>query len=61
MATSDEFLVVESKDWIVRVQEIWMEDDLDAIRLIVEQLNASDLSQNRVVVVVRHVVRRNRW
>lgn len=60
MATSDKFLVVESKNRIVRVQEIGMEHDLDAVSLIVEQLNASDLIQDRVVVVVRHVVRRDR-
>ena len=56
MAATDELLVVHTKDWVVTVQEIGMEHHLDAVRRVVEQLNAADLVQDRVIVVVGHVV-----
>ena len=56
MASTDEFFVVHAENGVVRVQEIGMEDNLDAVGLRVEELNAANLVQNRVVVVVRHVV-----
>ena len=56
MATTNKLLVVHAKDWVVRVQKIRMEDDLNAVRLIVEELNATNLVEDGVVVVVRHVM-----
>ena len=57
MAATDELLVVHTKDWVVAVQEVGMEHHLDAVRRVVEQLNATDLVQDGVIVVVGHVVR----
>lgn len=59
MATPDKLLIVQPKNRVVGVQELWVEDDLDAVRGPVEQLNPSDLVQDWVVGVVRHVVGRN--
>ena len=46
VATVYELLVVHTQDHVVAVQEVRVEDDLD-------------LGQNQVVVIVRHVVRRD--
>lgn len=59
MTPSHEFLIIETQDWIARIQEIRMEDNLDAVRGRVEHLHAADLPENRVTCVVRHVVRYN--
>ena len=59
MTATDELLVVHTKDWVVAVQEVGMEHHLDAVRRVVEQLNATDLVQDRVIVVVGHVVCRH--
>lgn len=59
MATPDKLLVVQAKDRVVGIEELGMKDDLDAVRAAVEQLHAPDLVQDRVVRVVRHVVRRH--
>ena len=68
-----ELLVVEAEDRVVRVEELresvtlsprntdlGVEDDLDAILRPVEELDAPDLVQDRVVGIVGHVVRRDR-
>lgn len=60
MATSNEFFIVHSKDRIVLVQEFRVEDDLYSVRFAVEELDASNLIQDRVVRVVRHVMRNDR-
>ena len=59
MAATDELLVVHTKDWVVAVQEVGMEHNFDAVRRVVEQLNTPDLVQDRVIVVVGHVVCRH--
>lgn len=56
MATTDELLVIQTQDWVVRVQEFWVEDDLDSVGASVEELDSSDLVQDRVGAVVLHVV-----
>jgi hypothetical protein len=56
VTSSDEFFVVETENRVVRVQELGVEDDLDSIRVSVEELNSTDLVQDRVVGVVGHVV-----
>jgi hypothetical protein len=60
MAPSHKLLIVQPQDRVIAVQEIWVEDDLDAVAGVVEQLHAPDLVQDRVVGVVGHVVRHNR-
>lgn len=59
MAAAHELLVVQAEDGVVAVQEVRVEDDLDAVGRGVEQLHAADLVQDRVVRVVGHVVRRH--
>lgn len=61
MASSHKLLVIQSQDRIVTVQEVGVEDDLDSIVRVVEQLDASNLVQNRVISVIRHVVCNNGW
>lgn len=56
MATSDKLLVIQAKDWVVRVQEFWVEDDLDSVGASVEELDSSDLVQDWVGAIVLHVV-----
>ena len=60
VATTDKLLVVEAKDRVVGVQELGVEDDLDAVRSAVEELDATDLVENGVVGVVGHVVGHDR-
>ena len=38
-----------------------MEDDFDSVVVVVEELNSSNLVEDGIVGVVRHVVRRDRW
>lgn len=59
MASTDEFFIVHAENGVVRVQEIGVEDNLDAVGLRVEELDAADLVQDRVIVVVGHVVGRD--
>ena len=59
MAATDELLVVHTEDRVVAIQEVGMEHHLDAVRRVVEQLNATDLVQDRVIVVVGHIVCRH--
>ena len=56
MATSDEFLIVESQDRIIRVQEFRVENDLDSIIASVEKLDATNLVQDWIISVVSHFV-----
>jgi hypothetical protein len=60
MTSPDELLVVQPKNRVVGVQELGVEDDLDAVLTPVEQLHPPDLVQDGVVRIVGHVVRRNR-
>ena len=59
MASSHELLVVHAQDRVVAVQEVGVKHDLHAVLRVVEELHATDLVQDRVVRVVRHVVRRH--
>ena len=59
MAAAHEFLVVHAKNGVITVDEVRVEHHLDTIVCVVEELDASDLGQDGVVVVVCHVVRRN--
>lgn len=56
MTSSNELFVIETENRVVRVQELGMEDNLDSIRISVEELNSSDLIEDRVVGIVCHVV-----
>lgn len=56
VASTNELLVVHAEDGVVAVQEVWMENDLDAVMGVVEQLNASNLVENGIIVVIGHVV-----
>ena len=61
MAAADKLLVVHTENRVVRVEEVGMEDDLDAVRHVVEELDAPDLVEDRVVGIVGHVVRCDGW
>lgn len=61
MATSDEFFVVKPKDGVVGIEEIGVEDDLDAVLVVVEEFHTTDLAENRVIGIVGHVVRCHGW
>ena len=61
MAAPHKLLIVHTQDGVVAVQEVRVEDDLHAVRRVVEQLHTTDLVEDRVVGVVGHVVRRYRW
>ena len=38
-----------------------MEHNLYAIVVIIEELHPADLAENRIVVIVNHIVRGDRW
>ena len=59
MRAADEVVVVEREDRIRGVEEFRVEDDFDAVGGVVKELDAPDLVQDRVIVVVDHVVRYN--
>lgn len=52
VGTADKVIIIQWKDGISRVQEFWMEHNLDAVRRVVEELDSSNLSKNRVIEVV---------
>lgn len=56
---SDEFLIVHAKNRVVRIEKIWMKNDLDAVICRIEEPHTPDLIENRVVRVIRHIVRRH--
>jgi hypothetical protein len=56
---SDEFLIVHAKNRIVRIKKIWMKNDLDTVICRIKEPHTPDLIKNRVVRVIRHVVRRH--
>lgn len=60
MATAHEFLVIQTKDGIVGVEEVGMEDDFNTVARLVEQLHTANLVENRVICVVGHVMRHDR-
>lgn len=61
MTSSNEFLVVQSKNGIVGVKEIRVEDDLDSISIPVEELNTTYLAEDGVIEVIGHVMCDDRW
>ena len=61
VAPSDKFLIVHTKNRVVRIEKIWMKDYLDAVMRRIEEPHTPDLIKNRVVRIVRHVVRRHSW
>lgn len=61
MTSTHKFFIVQCQNWIVTVQEIGVEDDLNAIVCVVEQFDAPDLIEDRVVRVVGHIVRGDGW
>ena len=56
VASTNELLIVHAQDGVVAVQEVWVEDDLDAVMRVVEQLDTSNLVENWIVVVIGHVM-----
>lgn len=61
MAAAHELLVVHTENGVIAVQEVRVENDFDAIMGMVEELNAPNLVQDRVVGVVSHIVSGHRW
>ena len=57
MSPSNKLLVVHPENRIIRIQEFRVKEDFDSIRSSVEQLNPSNLIEDRIVRVVGHVVR----
>jgi hypothetical protein len=56
MTSAHKLFIVEAEDWIVRVQKVGVENDLDPVVRGIEQLDPAELVQNRVGRVVNHVV-----
>lgn len=56
MAATNELFVIETKDGVVCVKKIWMEDNLNSIVVIVEELHSANLVENRVVGIINHIV-----
>lgn len=61
MTSTDEFLVIETENGVVGAQKVGMENDLDSVMRVIEELHAANLVQDRVVRIIHHIVRRNRW
>jgi len=61
VGTTNKVVVVHWEDWVTGRQELWMEDDLDTVRWVVEELTPSDLVQDWVLGVINHVVSDNWW
>lgn len=61
MTPSHKLLIIQSQNGIIRVQEIRMEHDLDSVAARVEELDATDLAEDRVACVVCHVVSDDGW
>jgi hypothetical protein len=56
VGTTDKVVVVDRKYRVGRAQELGVEDDLYAVRRLVEELATADLVENGVFGVVVHVV-----
>jgi hypothetical protein len=52
MGTTNEFVVIQGKHGVGRVQELGVENNLDTVRGVVEKLYPADLVQNRVRQVI---------
>lgn len=60
MTTSNKLFIVQSKQGVVGVQELGMEHNLDAIRRVVKESQSTELAQDRILAIIRHVVCHNR-
>jgi len=56
MTATNKLFVIETKDGVVRVQEVGMEHYLYAIIVVIEELDPADLVENRIGMVFRHIV-----
>ena len=56
VGATNEVVVIDGKHGVGRAQELGVEDNLDAVRRLVEKLAASDLVENGIFAVVGHVV-----
>ena len=61
MATTHKLLVIHAEDGVVTVQEVGVEDNLDAVAFRVEQLDTTNLVKDRIAAVIGHVVSCNGW
>lgn len=61
MATSDKFFIIEAENRVVGVEEVGMEDHFNSVGLTIEQLDATNLVQDGISGIVRHVVGGDRW
>jgi hypothetical protein len=61
MTTPHKFLIVQTKDWVVRIQEVRMENDFHTIVMLIVKLHPPYLAQDRVIRVIHHVMRHHRW
>jgi len=61
VGTADKVVVVHWEYWVAGAQELGMENNLDAIRRVVEELTPADLVEDGVFGVVDHVVGDNGW
>jgi hypothetical protein len=52
MRATNKVVVIQWEDWVGRVQELGVEDNLDSVRGMVEELNTADLIKDRIVVIV---------
>lgn len=60
MTTPNKLFIIQTQDGVVTVQEFGVEDNLDPVFGPVEQLYPPELVQNRVICVIRHIVRDDR-
>jgi hypothetical protein len=56
VTTSDKVVVIERKNRVGRVEELGVEDYLDSVRRVVEKLYTSNLVQDRVLMIVEHIM-----
>jgi len=57
MTAANKFFVIKTEDRIVCVQEIGVEHNLHAIVMVIEKLHPSDMAENRIIVIISHIVR----
>lgn len=61
MTTPNKFFIIESKDRIIRVEELRMKDHLHSVCTAIEELDPSDLVEDWIIAVIRHIVSDHRW
>ena len=59
MAASDEIIVIHRQNWVGRVEEFRMEDNLDTVGRVVEELHSANLVKDGVFMIIDHVVGNN--